>query len=123
MMIGRTNLSETEVVQRAKEDAQGSINSHHPSKRKHIVRHAQKYRWLRNDLPGPHKRLVKRAPLISGIPLLDTEKSLDAGLGDGAFRSGNTPVVVCFVHEEDYADEAEAGEHGEEPESPVPFCD
>jgi hypothetical protein len=105
--IKHTNLTQSKVIQRSHEDAERGINTHHPSKSKAIIKHAQKNRRFNNHNPRSHKCLPRRTPLLPTMPLFNAYQSLPTGLWDGTFSGWNVAVVEGFVDEEGDEDEAE----------------
>jgi hypothetical protein len=118
-----TDLLQSEVVKRGKEDGKRSVDSHNPCECKAVVSTAQQHSRLRDHLPRSHERFPEGAPLLPAFPLLDTDDSSPVRLRDGLLRGGNVSVVEGFFAEEGYEEEANRCHYREEPEAPFPFCD
>lgn len=96
------------------------IKPNDPSESKDIVQSHQDDGNFGNCNGRSAHRLEERVPLMTTMPLLNSDEPQKSGLSSWLLSLRNRAVVVCLVHDSYDQDERYCPENGEDPVCPWP---
>lgn len=102
------------------EHSSRGIQPNDPSECKHIIQCHQNHWNLGDGNGGPAHRLQERVPLMTTVPLFDSNQSQQSRFSPRLLVLRNLSVIVCFIHDTYNEDERYCPEHCEDPVRPWP---